>query len=178
MKTANPLRRDRRGWSLPGWRGRRAPILGPIGSGGAKRLMKDLVFLDSSVLLYAANANPGEREKHRTAVALIEGGPFAISGQVLAEFYSIATSAKGRLTADQAHAWNEKLSAAPCVAIDSSLVLAGVAHSRRYRISYWDGAIVAAAEKAGADILFTEDLSDGQKYGAVEARNPFASQGR
>jgi len=135
--------------------------------------MKDLVFLDSNVLLYAANANPGEREKHRIAVALVEGGPFAISGQVLAEFYSIATSAKGRLSAEQALAWVERLSTAPCAVVDSALVVAGISHARRYKISYWDGAIIAAAERLEARILFTEDLSDGQKYGAVEARNPF-----
>lgn len=149
-----------------------------LGSGGAKRLMKDLVFLDSNILLYAANANPGEREKHRTAVALIEGGPFATSGQVLAEFYSIATGVKGRLTGDQALAWIEKLSAVPCVAIDATLVKAGAAYARRYKISYWDGAIIAAAEKAGASLLFTEDLNDGQKYGPVETRNPFAPEKR
>lgn len=135
--------------------------------------MKDLVFLDSNVLLYAANANPGEREKHLTAVALVEGGPFAISGQVLAEFYTIATGAKGRLTPDNALAWVEKLRAVPCAVVDLDLVVAGIAHARRYKISYWDGAIVAAAELIGARILFTEDLNDGQKYGAVEARNPF-----
>ena len=135
--------------------------------------MKDLVFLDSTVLLYAANANPGEREKHRTAVALIEGGPFAISAQVLAEFYAIATGAKGRLTSDQALTWVEKLRKVPCAVVDMDLVVAGIAHARRYKISYWDGAIVAAAERLDAQILFTEDLNDGQKYGAVEARNPF-----
>lgn len=140
------------------------------------RLMKDLVFLDSNVLLYAANANPGEREKHRTAVALIEGGPFVVSAQVLAEFYAVATGAKGRLKPEQAQAWVENLSAGPCVPIDAALVKAGIAHAQRYKISYWDGAIVAAAEKAGAQILFTEDLNDGQKYGAVEARNPFAAE--
>ncbi|MDZ7627010.1 MAG: PIN domain-containing protein [Parvularculaceae bacterium] len=140
--------------------------------------MKDLVFLDSNVLLYAANANPGEREKHRTAVALVEGGPFATSGQVLAEFYSIATSVKGRLTADQALAWIEKLSTVPCVAVDAALVKAGAAYARRYKISYWDGAIIAAAEKAGAFLLFTEDLNDGQKYGPIEARNPFETENR
>lgn len=137
--------------------------------------MKDLVFLDSNVLLYAANANPGEREKHRIAVALIEGGPFAVSAQVLAEFYSIATSVKGRLSAEQALAWIERLRTAPCAVVDPDLVVAGIGHARRYRISYWDGAIVAAAERVGAAILFTEDLNDGQKYGAVEARNPFRS---
>ena len=46
--------------------------------------------------------------------------------------------------------------------------------SRRFRIRYWDGAIVAAAEALGAATLYTEDLNNGQLYGSVRAVNPFA----
>jgi predicted nucleic acid-binding protein len=38
---------------------------------------------------------------------------------------------------------------------------------------FWDGLILAAAESGGAAVLFTEDLNDGQQYGAVAVRNPF-----
>jgi predicted nucleic acid-binding protein len=40
-------------------------------------------------------------------------------------------------------------------------------------ISYWDAALVAAAEVIGAPILYTEDLNHGQKYGSVTVINPF-----
>ena len=43
----------------------------------------------------------------------------------------------------------------------------------QYRISFWDALIVAAAQSGGAELLFTEDLNDGQQYGSVLARNPF-----
>jgi predicted nucleic acid-binding protein len=43
----------------------------------------------------------------------------------------------------------------------------------RYRISFWDALIVSAAEAAGAQVLYTEDLNDGQQYGQVTVRNPF-----
>lgn len=136
--------------------------------------MKDLVFLDSNVLLYAANANPEEREKRRRAIVLIEGGPFAVSGQVLAEFYTIATNARRRcLTHDEALAWVQRLGDVPCAPVDVDLVSEGIRISHRYKISYWDGAIIAAAERLGADMLYTEDLNDGQVYGSVTVRNPF-----
>jgi predicted nucleic acid-binding protein len=45
--------------------------------------------------------------------------------------------------------------------------------SLRYGISYWDGAILAAAEALEAPILYTEDLNHGQLYGRVRAVNPF-----
>lgn len=46
--------------------------------------------------------------------------------------------------------------------------------SEHYKVSYWDGAIVCAAEVLRAPILYTEDLNDGQFYGKVQVRNPFA----
>ena len=45
--------------------------------------------------------------------------------------------------------------------------------SVRFKISYWDGAIIAAAEALGAETLYTEDLNDGQLYGSVRVENPF-----
>lgn len=36
-----------------------------------------------------------------------------------------------------------------------------------------DSAIIAAAEALKADALHTEDLSHGQLYGPVQAKNPF-----
>jgi predicted nucleic acid-binding protein len=48
-----------------------------------------------------------------------------------------------------------------------------VENSVRFQTSYWDGAIIAAAEVMGATTLFSEDLNHGQFYGSVEACNPF-----
>jgi predicted nucleic acid-binding protein len=55
------------------------------------------------------------------------------------------------------------------------LVEAAIGLSTRYQISYWDGAIIAAAERLGAKLLYTEDLNHNQIYGTVTARNPFLS---
>jgi predicted nucleic acid-binding protein len=53
------------------------------------------------------------------------------------------------------------------------MILAALAIEERYQISFWDALIVAATEAAGAQVLYTEDLSDGQQYGQVVVRNPF-----
>ena len=55
------------------------------------------------------------------------------------------------------------------------LRVGGIGIALRYGISYWDGAIVAAAERLKAAILYTEDLSHGQRYGSVVVVNPFLS---
>jgi predicted nucleic acid-binding protein len=41
-------------------------------------------------------------------------------------------------------------------------------------IDIYDANIVAAAELAGCDTLYTEDLNAGQRIGGVTIRNPFA----
>src|SRR5688572_2562807 len=70
-------------------------------------------------------------------------------------------------------AWSIKqFRAIPCAPIDADLVELAIGNSVRYRISYWDGAVVAAAGMLGATRLFTEDLNHGQKIGSVRVTNP------
>jgi predicted nucleic acid-binding protein len=117
-----------------------------------------------------------QEAKRARANELILEGPFGVSGQVLAEFFTNATSAKKSqtpLSALAALEWIERLSLQPCVPVDSTLVRNGIRLSQRYQISYWDGAILAAAESLSAETLFTEDLSHGQLYGSVRVMNPF-----
>ncbi len=59
------------------------------------------------------------------------------------------------------------------VATDSFLVLRAIETAREYRISYWDAAIIAAAERASAPIVYSEDLNHGQHYGDIRVLNPF-----
>ena len=65
-------------------------------------------------------------------------------------------------------------SVSPTVATDYPLIVSAVELSLKHGISFWDGAIIAAAEVLEADTLYTEDLNDGQLYGTVRAVNPFA----
>ena len=44
----------------------------------------------------------------------------------------------------------------------------------RYRVSFWDALVIQAAQVAGAEILYSEDLSDGQRYGTVRVKNPLS----
>jgi predicted nucleic acid-binding protein len=43
----------------------------------------------------------------------------------------------------------------------------------RWRLSFWDALILAAARKAEASRIWSEDLSDGQDYGGIRVVNPF-----
>lgn len=133
-------------------------------------------FLDTNILIYAASRNPAETMKKRVAVELIETANFGLSGQVMQEFYTTATrKAQPRLRPKDALEWIEYLEEFPCAPITSGIVKSGAVLSEEYRISYWDGAIIAAAQALGAAILYSEDLNDGQFYGDVRVINPFRS---
>ncbi len=48
-----------------------------------------------------------------------------------------------------------------------------LATRERYRISYWDAAILEASRALGCDVVLSEDLSDGEDYAGVRVENPF-----
>jgi predicted nucleic acid-binding protein len=116
----------------------------------------------------------GEEAKRKTAADLINDYVFGTSGQVMQEFYWQTTRrAFPALPINEAFEWVEMLEFQPFAAVNASLVKTGIEISRRYKISYWDGAIVAAAEALGAPVVYSEDLSHGHYYNGVHVINPF-----
>ena len=57
------------------------------------------------------------------------------------------------------------------------LMRSAVETAARYRISYWDAAIIEAARTAGCRTVLSEEIADGSDYGGVRARNPFGPAG-
>ena len=131
-------------------------------------------FIDTNILIYAAAGRHDVPEKNARAWSLLDDAKFGLSGQVLAEFYvNVLTKPKVPLKPSEAARWVDRLSTVPVVAIDADLVREAIGHSQRYRISYWDAALVAAAERLDAPVLYTEDLNHDQLYGSVRVVNPF-----
>jgi predicted nucleic acid-binding protein len=136
--------------------------------------MKSACFLDTNVLIYAIAGRTDDPRKHSIALDLFRNAPFGLSGQVLAEFTSVVGKRFGDVvTATELDSWLEELSQFPLVPVDAEVVRGGLFFSRRYQISYFDAALIAAAERLGATILYTEDLRHEQFYGPVQVINPF-----
>jgi predicted nucleic acid-binding protein len=51
-------------------------------------------------------------------------------------------------------------------------ILEAIDLETRYQISFWDALVLQAAQASGAEVLYSEDLSDGQTYGSVRVTNP------
>ena len=131
-------------------------------------------FIDTNVLIYAAAGRHDAPEKNARAWALLDHANFGLSGQVLAEFYvNVLTKPKVPLKPSEAATWVDRLSIVPVVPVDADLVREAIRHSHRYKINYWDAALIAAAERLDAPILYTEDLNHDQLYGSVRVVNPF-----
>jgi predicted nucleic acid-binding protein len=132
------------------------------------------VFFDTNILVYAAVGTGRDEPKRKRALELIESEDFGTSAQVLQEFFvTVVRKASRPLSAAQALDWIEQWAAFPCQAIDHQLVRIAIEQSERFKISYWDAAILVAAEALGTDTVYSEDLSDGRRYGRVRVVNPF-----
>jgi predicted nucleic acid-binding protein len=131
-------------------------------------------FLDTNILVYAVSSAEADAAKRAKALELVQEADFGLSAQVLQEFYVTATrKIRKPLAPEQAVALMEQYRVFPTVPTDYPLIVAAVELSLRYGVSYWDGAILAAAEVLEAPVLYTEDLAHGQLYGSVRALNPF-----
>lgn len=131
-------------------------------------------FLDTNVLVYGVSSDPAEALKKDKALALIENTDFGLSAQVLQEFYVVVTRKIARpLPPEDALELLEQFRSLPVVWTDYPLIVSGIEASLRFGISYWDGAIIAAAECLGASTLYSEDLGHGERYGSITVVNPF-----
>lgn len=132
-------------------------------------------FADSNVLLYAVSRDAGERLKAERAREILAARDLAISTQVLQEFYVQATRASrpDALSHDQARKLVESFMRFTVADVTPRLALAAIATHHRFRISYWDAAILEAARSLGCGTVLSEDLNDGQDYAGVVVRNPF-----
>ena len=131
-------------------------------------------FFDSNVFLYMqSSADPWKQARARELVQQYSAeGRIVLSTQVVQEFYAVGLR-KLALPREQVKQTVVTLLAYPLVLLGPAHILKAIEHEERYQISFWDALILSAAEGGGAEVLFTEDLNDGQQYGEVLVRNPF-----
>ena len=140
--------------------------------------MSDKRFVDTNILVYAHDTSTGT--KHERARTLLEelwrDRSGVVSTQVLQELCVNMRRKAGRpldikttreIVVDYL-SWH-------VVTNTGASILEALDLEARYRISFWDALVVQAALSAGADILYSEDLAEGQLFGTVRVVNPFAS---
>ena len=131
-------------------------------------------FFDTNILVYSRD--PDDPVKRGVARTLIEGAieeeSFVVSTQVLLEFY--ATAVRRRLLGPaQALELVRFWGAHDTVAQTADLVARGLELHQAHSLALWDGLIVQAALDARCDVLLSEDLQHGRRFGDLEIVNPF-----
>jgi len=134
-------------------------------------------FLDTNVFVYSFDSgNPKKRNKAEDLITeAVKSRRGVISYQVVQEFFHLALRRFAfPLTIVEAEQYLATIFR-PLLAVHSSESLyAEALHVQgRYRLAWYDCLIVAAATEARCEILYSEDLQDGQKFGSVQVKNPF-----
>jgi predicted nucleic acid-binding protein len=138
--------------------------------------MSGKTFVDTNILLYAHDL--ADSAKNHVAVDLLtklwDDNTGVISTQVLQEFaVNLQRRISLSLTFQEVRTRIALYLDWEVVVNGKGAVLRGLDAKEKYQISFWDAMIVQAAEIAGCEVLYSEDLSHGQEYGGVLVVNPF-----
>ncbi len=127
-------------------------------------------FFDTNVLLYLLSADAAKAD--RVEEALVAGG--TISVQVLNEFTSVALRKLGMKVSQVREVLEPITEICEVMPLTTQIHQRGLQVAERYRFSFYDALIVAAALESGSTTLYSEDLQDGQVIDRVLAvKNPF-----
>ena len=129
-------------------------------------------FFDTNLIVYAQQ----EGQKGERARALLsEGG--SLSVQVLNEFVAVARRKLGKDWDEIDAAIDDALALLePPVALTLDTHNVARALARAHDFSFYDALIVAAALEAGCGTLYSEDMQNGLKIGALTIVDPFVAR--
>ena len=134
-----------------------------------------IVFVDTNVLLYAQD--PRNPEKQSAAEQWLSwcwrnqrGG---LSTQVLNELYANLRRCAPSLAVADARELIRRYRGWKCWTVDDATVDLAWGLQDRFKLSYWDALMVAAAQQMGCAYLLTEDLEHQQRFDNLQVINPF-----
>lgn len=139
--------------------------------------MSDKCFVDTNILVYAHDRSAGLKYERAQALieSLWESEQGVISTQVLQELcINLRRKINKPLPVDEVRRLIRDYSTWEVIINTSESILEALDIEARYKTSFWDALIVQAAVAAGASVLYSEDLTDGQKYRAVRVVNPLS----
>ncbi len=137
--------------------------------------MSDKCFVDTNIFVYAHDKSAGI--KHRRAQNLIGklwiSGDGALSTQVLQELcITLGRKVRPVLETPEIRNLLQDYLSWTVVTNTGEFVIEALDLEQRFKISFWDALILQSATFCGATVLYSEDLSHGQRYGSVRVINP------
>ena len=134
-------------------------------------------FIDSNIFIYLFDET--DADKRRAAETLVqealETGTASISFQVVQETLNTLTRKLGA-TRDDARRFMDAVLVPLWHIMPSRALYARALELRaRYRFSFYDSLIIAAALEGGCTRLYSEDLQHGQRVERLVIENPFGA---
>ena len=132
-------------------------------------------FLDTNVLVYAyETADPRKQRIAQQMIKSAVAGEMVISAQVIGEFAAtLLHKFSPKMSPEAVRTILEALASIRFVPTDLDISRRAVEAHATYGIHFYDGLIVASAERAGCERIWSEDLNPGQRYFGVTVENPF-----
>ena len=134
-------------------------------------------FVDSNIFVYAHDLDAGRKREIASARIrqLWDNRNGVLSTQVLQEFYvNVTRKLKKPIPRNDARDLLRTYAAWQVIGIDGADIVAATEIEDRHQLPFWDSLIIAAARKADARLLLSEDFQDGIKIGDLRVENPFA----
>jgi predicted nucleic acid-binding protein len=132
------------------------------------------IFIDTNLIVYTLDkSNANKQERARTVIReIVDVHLPVISTQVIKEIYVVAIN---KMKADPIIVKNiiHNFRNMEIVTNDIELIEQAIDISVISQVSFWDSLIIAAAEKAKCEYIFSEDLNPGQTYRGILVVNPF-----
>ena len=134
-------------------------------------------FLDTNVLVYTFDRRAPEKQARARDLVerALRTGEGTVSSQVVQEFLNVALRKFERsFSNEEALRYLREVLDPLCSVFPSiSLYETALSLHRRWRFSFYDSLIVAAALESNCKVLYSEDLQDGQEIESLTVVNPF-----
>ncbi|MDR1829683.1 MAG: PIN domain-containing protein [Candidatus Fibromonas sp.] len=134
--------------------------------------MKDKVFLDTNILIYYNRSDC--LDKKQISASIIKEHDCVISVQVINEICNVLTKKYPALEQEIELFLIDMIDICEVVQISSRLAFLSLKLHFKYKTSYYDSLILAAALESNCSILYSEDLQHGQVIeNSLKIVNPF-----
>ena len=135
---------------------------------------------DSNILAYAAGLRQADADERKVAFAtqfvreILSRNDVVVAAQALAELHNMLRRKGGHSSAEARQVVREYAATAHVVPTDTEVLSAAFNLAAAHHLQTYDAIILAAAARAGCDILYSEDMQDGFEWSGVMVVNPFA----
>jgi predicted nucleic acid-binding protein len=137
-----------------------------------------MLTVDTNVLVYAFDQREAmKRPVAQEVLETMRRRQMPLALQVCGEFYNVLTRKFDKAPRDAAELAKGLIVSYRLFANSPATVSRALDLAAGGRFSFWDANLLSAAEAAGCEVLFSEDMADGARLGVLEVVNPFSPDG-